>query len=220
MKYALIVLLFFASSAFSAEVITLKYRQAEEVIPLLKPFISKGGAISGSGNQLFVRSSNMGEIRKIVKSLDREKRNLDITVIQGEKPSDSSSETYGTASTGANSSYVRVIEDSPAFVKTGQLVQDNTVYASPYGTGVTPQYREVTSGFYVKAHVDGNRVTVEASPVMDSPLPEGEALQRLSTKVSGKIGEWIALGGSGRNLDPGSIHTDSSQEIWIKVDSP
>ena len=220
MRYALILLLCFASSAFAAEVITLKYKQAEEVIPLIKPFLSKGGAISGTGNQLILRTGNMREIRKIIAKLDRAPRNLDITVYQGENPGDGSSETYSTESNGENASHVRVMEGRPAFVRTGQGVQDNAVFVGPYGSGVSTQYREVTNGFYVAAHLQGDLVTLEISPVMDRPSPQGVDLQRLSTTVSGKIGEWIALGGSEKNLDSGSIHTGSGKKIWIRVELP
>ena len=66
------------------EVITLKYRTAEQVIPLLQPFIDRDGSLSGMQNQLIVRTSpaNLAEIRKILDQVDARPRQLLITVRQ------------------------------------------------------------------------------------------------------------------------------------------
>jgi Bacterial type II/III secretion system short domain/Bacterial type II and III secretion system protein len=66
------------------EVITLKYRTAEQVIPLVQPFVDRDGSISGMQNQLIVRTSpaNLAEIRKILDQVDARPRQLLITVRQ------------------------------------------------------------------------------------------------------------------------------------------
>lgn len=66
------------------EVITLKYRTADQVLPLLQPFVDRDGSISGMQNQLILRTSpaNLAEIRKILDQVDARPRQLLITVRQ------------------------------------------------------------------------------------------------------------------------------------------
>ena len=54
------------------EVIPLKYRTAEQIIPTLKPMLDKNGSMSGMQNQLIVRTTpaNLAELKKILASLD------------------------------------------------------------------------------------------------------------------------------------------------------
>ena len=219
MKGLFILLLFLPPLAMaqSIEVIALKYRQAEDVIPVIQPLLAKGEAVSGTGNQLILRVRNPREFRKVIGRIDTAQRTLRITVYQGDDPADASSETYSTESP---ASYVQVLEGSPAFIRTGKEIQENSVFFSPYGSGVSAQYREVTRGFYALAHLNGNRAVVDVSPVLDKPADGGIDLGRLSTKVSGKLGKWMELGGIEQNLDPGSIHTEEARKIWIRVDLP
>lgn len=66
------------------EVITLRYRTADQIIPLLEPFIDRGGSLSGMQNQLIVRTSpaNLAELRKIIDQVDARPRQLLVTVRQ------------------------------------------------------------------------------------------------------------------------------------------
>jgi len=66
------------------EVIDLKYRNAQEVLPILQPFVSREGSISALNNQLIVRTSpqNLAELRKILDTIDKRPRRLMITVSQ------------------------------------------------------------------------------------------------------------------------------------------
>src|SRR5262245_32189996 len=66
------------------EVIPLKYRAAEQVIPVLKPLLDPRGSISGMQNQLIIRTTpaNLAELRKALASIDAMPRRLIITVRQ------------------------------------------------------------------------------------------------------------------------------------------
>ena len=50
------------------EVIQLKYRNADQVIPMLKPLLAPGGTISGMQNRVIVRTTpaNLAELRKVL----------------------------------------------------------------------------------------------------------------------------------------------------------
>src|SRR6185436_8700311 len=64
------------------EVIPLRHRTAEQVIPVLQPLLAPGGALSGQYNQLIVRTSpeNLTQIRQVLDSIDQPARRLTILV--------------------------------------------------------------------------------------------------------------------------------------------
>jgi type II secretory pathway component GspD/PulD (secretin) len=66
------------------EIITLKSRPVDEVIPLIEPFVGPDGALSGMNNKLIVRTSpeRLREIRKILEQIDKPPRRLRIYVTQ------------------------------------------------------------------------------------------------------------------------------------------
>lgn len=66
------------------EVIPLRYRTAQEVIPVIQPMLGREGSISGFQGQLVVRTTpaNLEEIKRILASLDNAPRQLLITVRQ------------------------------------------------------------------------------------------------------------------------------------------
>lgn len=85
--FALISLLLIAEAHAGTtvvEVIALRHRTAEEVIPLLEPFIGPEGAISGMSGQLVIRATpeNLAEIKEILGKIDNAPRRLLITVRQ------------------------------------------------------------------------------------------------------------------------------------------
>ena len=65
-------------------IIALKHRPAEEIIPIIRPLLNPGDAISGTHFQLFVRTSNaqFHAIEHLLSSIDTPQRNLYITVKQ------------------------------------------------------------------------------------------------------------------------------------------
>jgi type II secretory pathway component GspD/PulD (secretin) len=50
------------------EVITLNYRNAEEVIPILKPLLAPEGTVTGLNNRLVVRTTpgNLAELKQVL----------------------------------------------------------------------------------------------------------------------------------------------------------
>ena len=100
---------------------------------------------------------------------------------------------------------VQVMEGGRAFIQMGQSVPVPLRQAvlGPNGVVVTEStvYRDLGQGFYAEPHLAGDRVTLEISPQNDTPGSYGPGsanIQRLSTTVSGRLGEWIALGGMGQ----------------------
>ncbi len=125
--------------------------------------------------------------------------------------------------------YVRATEGVPAFIQSGLSVPVISTGVDPWGRyRVEQRYRNVTSGFYVTPWVNGDQVTLEISPFAARPTgtPQTFAVQNLSTRVSGRLGEWISIGGTavrrdGARSDVASYGTGtvSGQEpVQIKVE--
>lgn len=64
------------------EIIPLKHRLLNDVLPVVKPLVEPGGTVTGSNNQLIVKSSpaNIAEIKQVLEQIDNAPRQLMITV--------------------------------------------------------------------------------------------------------------------------------------------
>jgi len=66
------------------EVITLKYRTVDQVIPVLQPLVAPAGTITGLNNQLVLRTTpaNLAQIKQVLTTLDAMPRQLVVSVRQ------------------------------------------------------------------------------------------------------------------------------------------
>lgn len=281
--FLLYTLLFVSLSAFASEleVIELKHRSADEVLPIIRPLLDKGDVASGMDYQLILRTSprNLAQIKKLLESLDTSPRNLKITVMQNVDSETVARLTELSGSVGVGrdarvtvpgsgntsglnveagqgqdrlrahvistrsleddrkTQQLQVLEGNRALVHSGQSVPvpQRQVIQHPWGTQVidSTQYQEVSSGFYVLPRVNGDRVTMEITAQNDSLAPNQPAgnfpntrIQQTSTTVSGRLGEWLVVGGVGqqRNIDDSTISTRSlsdtreQRNVLIKVE--
>ena len=74
-----------ALADYPLEIIELKGRPVDEVIPLVRPFVGPDGVVTGMNNQLIIRTSpdRLQEIHKILDRFDRPPRQLVILVHHG-----------------------------------------------------------------------------------------------------------------------------------------
>jgi hypothetical protein len=79
-----IVLAGAALAQTTVEVIPLKYRQADQVIPVLQPLLGRDASISNFQNQLVIRATpaELAQVKNVLASLDTPPRRLLITVRQ------------------------------------------------------------------------------------------------------------------------------------------
>lgn len=137
------------------------------------------------------------------------------TIIQG-KDSDGNVIRYRTLETRSrledkNTFRIQTLEGSPAYINTGQSVPIPTQTTVVTGGGVVVndgvQYREVTSGFYVLPRLSGDNVTLMVSPQLSRVSPNQAAVfdvQNVETTVSGRLGEWIPIGGATQHFNDNS----------------
>ena len=269
-----------ASQTTVVEVIPLRYRTAQEMIPIIQPMLAREGSVSGFQGQLILRTTpaNLEEIRRILASVDTAPRQLLITVRQDTDISSARSvvEVSGSAGGGRgrvtvpgtrdprggnavvrdgdnrarvhviegrsnesdqNTQSVRVTEGREAFVRVGQSVpvRGREVRRTVVGGRVveqvvdSTQYRDVATGFYVLPRVSGDRVTLDISPqreTLSRQVPGGVSVQSVVTTVSGRLGEWIEIGGIGQDasgqqavlLGRAATSTRDSRRVQVKVD--
>lgn len=235
-----------AAASMSMEVIPLRHRSAEELIPVLRPFLIEQGALTGTGYQLIVRTTpdNLNQLRDILKRLDTAPRRLMITVKQSADGSEENSEAQisgqtqigsgvsisspdhsrggasieyrdnntrlrtrvlntSSRSADADTQQIQVLEGHEALIQIGQSVPmlERSVTTSSGTPAVQDQltYKDVMRGFYVLPRINSDQVTLDISPYRDMPSQtQGGAIdvQRMHTTVSGRLGEWLEIGGS------------------------
>jgi type II secretory pathway component GspD/PulD (secretin) len=91
-------------------IIELHHRRADDVIPIVQPFLEAGGVLTGADDKLFVRSSpaNLAQIREAVAAIDRPQRQLLITVGQGNAAARDGTSLRGSATIGSGDVQVGV----------------------------------------------------------------------------------------------------------------
>lgn len=263
------------------EVIQLRYRTSQELIPILQPMLAPGGGISGLPGQLVVRTTpaNLEEIRRILASVDTAPRQFLITVrqdadISSERAAASVSGSVGgngarvvvpstnrdprggnvvlhdgdnvarvhviegrSNENSSNTQSVRTLEGREAYVSVGQSipVRGRQIQRTMVNGRVveqvvdSTQYRDLSTGFYVLPRVSGDRVILDISPqreALSRQVPGGVSVQGMVTTVSGRIGEWIDIGGVSQNsagqqtilfgTSAGSVR--DSRRVQVKVD--
>jgi hypothetical protein len=229
MKRLFIALYFLSSLAWGQglDVISLRHRSAEQLLPQLAPFVERGGALTGMNDKLFIRASkrNQDEIRQIVAALDTPQRRLMISVRQegAGSGSDRGAGVDGRVEVGAGgtaisgrghlyqsdsrsrrdiSQQVQTLDGGRAAIMVGQsyFLPMRQLVIGPAGAilSETLVQRDLGTGFVAVPRLAGDRVTLEISPRDDVPgtLQGSVDSTRLVTTLSGRLGEWIELGGS------------------------
>ena len=210
------------------EIIPLKHRTVDQVLPVLRPLLEPGATLSGSRGQLLLRASaaNVAEIRRALDAIDRPSRRLQISVRLDEareserrdiRASGTISNRGASASVSAEEARraaaervdqrLQVLEGSHAFIFTGQ--------SAPRRDFI----QETASGFEVTPRLTGDRVLLEIAQQRETPGPRGSVQgQRLTTSVSGRLGEWIEIGGAASSAISDGTREAAARRIWVKVD--
>ena len=273
------MLLFSAPVWAELEIIALKHRSAEEVLPVIRPLLDQGDAASGMNYELILRTSprNLEQIRRLLESIDVAPRRLKITVLQNVDSETVARLTEVSGNVGLsrevqiavpgsgdsrglnvelgqgqdrlkaraistrslederNTQQLQVLEGNRALVRSGQSVPvpQRQVIQNQWGTRVidSTQYQEAGSGFYVLPRISGDRVTLEISAQNDALVPgSGDqptvSVQQASSTVSGRLGEWLEVGGLGqqKNHDDstlstrGTSRTREQRNVLIRVE--
>ena len=246
------------SRAFAqdAQVLVLRYRRAEEVIPILRPYLDPAGKLTGQGDQLYLRTSlqNLAQIRQLLATLDRPPRWLTLLVRQDRpqvaadagSPNRSAVVESGAAAAPARADGTRVTRTQPSEQRIRVLEGARTPIQ--FEAAVPMTFRHFAIGtdsvqevrgtvtydalvrFVVRPQLAGTAVMLEIEPQEASVLTQAGDPGRLATTAHGRLGDWIAVGGTDvRDEDDRSEQrtgalrartrpATSQRGVWLKVE--
>lgn len=214
------------------EVIPLRHQTAERVIPVLRPLLEPGGALSGQYNQLIVRTSpaNLAQIRAALEAIDRPAKRLVISVRFDRADESAVGEIGADAriSNRGSSAELRVRDSGRSAGEQVdqrlQVLEGGQAYIS---AGESRAYADAATGFTVVPRLAGSSVTLEILAQQES-FARGGAIQgqRAVSTVSGRLGEWLELAGtagSAARQDSGIVssreaRSAGNRRIWVKVE--
>jgi hypothetical protein len=211
------------------EIISLRHRTADQVLPALRPLVEPGATLTGHGTQLIVRTSpaNLAALRRALEAIDRPLRRLQISVrfddtrdaagqaaevgIRGSRIGVHAQERQAGAAERIDQR-IQVLEGGRAFIATGQ--------STPILHGSAIQ--ETRTGFEAVPRLAADTVLVDIIQRRETP---GET-QGLATSVSARLGEWFEVGGAierayrdeGGILSGRGTRTNRARSVWLKVE--
>jgi len=234
------------------EIITLRHRSAAQIVPALRPLVEQGGALSTLDDKILIRVSpaNLAELQAAIAALDTPLRRLVVSVRQDRnsegqgagvglsgrlEPGRSAIRTEGGAGQFRQaegvSQQVQVVEGGRALIRVGHALPVPMREWRPSGSGWqavdSVRYTDVGSGFLASPQLVGERVSIEIAPGMERVGADGVIeTRRLSTTISGRLGEWIPLGGSQTDTSRSTQGTtgigrdsrSSQADVWLRVD--
>lgn len=221
-----------AAAQQALEVIPLRHRTVEQVLPVLRPLLEPGGALTGQRGQLIVRTSpeNLAELRRALAAIDQPARRLLISVRLDEVSQSTTRGVQGDARVGNRGARidiraqddsssraervdqrVQVLEGGRALIMAGRTVP------LPGGTW------ETATGFEAIPRLAGDTVFVDIAPQRESL----ERQERIATTLSARLGEWFEVGGALHASDRderGAISRSrtgayETRRVWLKVEA-
>ena len=233
----LILLAVLGAAAFQAvgqqalEIIPLRHRTVEQVLPVLRPLLEPGATLTGQRGQLIVRTSpaDLADLRQALAAIDRPLRRLQILVRFDDVSQSSFQAVEGggrVSNRGASidiraqdsrgnqservDQRIQVLEGGRAFIMAGQ--------ATPVPGGIW----ETGTGFEAVPRLSGDTVLIDIAPQKESL----DRQQRMASTVSARLGEWFEVGGAvssaardDRGIASGSRSRSSeTRRVWLKVE--
>ena len=218
------------------EIIPLRHRTADQVLPVLQPLLEPGATLSGMRGQLFLRASpaNADDIKRALAAIDRPAKRLQISVRLDDAAERERREVQASGSVGSGGvrfsgsaqdarstaaervdQRLQVLEGSRAYINTGQ----SRLMRLPDGTVV----QELAAGFEVVPRVSGDRVHLDIAQQRETVAQS----QRLGTSTTARFGEWVEIGGVAQaaSADQGGIgsmragRSSEQRRVWVKVDA-
>jgi hypothetical protein len=219
------------------EIITLRHRTVEQVLPALQPLVEPGGTLSGSRSQLFLRAgpANAADIKRALEAIDRPLKRLQISVrfdesLERERRSVEATGTIGSGGARVGVSAqdlqrsagervdqrLQVLEGSRAVIFTGQ--------SRPQRDFI----QDFATGFEVTPRISADRVLLDVAQQRETSgaQPGSVQGQRIATTVTTRLGEWVKIAGTAsaaardeRGIASASrMRTAESRRVWVKVE--
>ena len=204
------------------EIITLRHRTAEQVLPALRPLLEPGATLTGQSNQLIVRTSpaNLDDLRLALEALDRPARRLLISVRFDDSRAAAAGRVEASGSVSNRGSRlevraqesqsrgdervdqrVQVLDGSRAVIYSAQSRPARQLIQTPGGVvsqQVTVIHDQAT-GFEVVPRLSGQEAMLEIPGI---------------TTVRAGLGQWIQLSAA----SVAAAHRSELQGVWLRVE--
>ena len=185
------------------EIIGLRHRTAEQVLPALQGLLEPGGTLTGQGNQLILRASpdNVADLKRALDAIDRPLRRLQISVRFDEVLSaagqdleargrisnrsarvDVRAQDYRSNAAERVDHRIQVLEGGHAFITTA------------------------SAGFDALPRLAGDTVVLEIAPYRETRNQQ----QYVATTVSARLGEWFEVAGA--------VGSGAGSRVWLNVE--
>ena len=215
---------FAQQETLSAYTITLNYRQADDIVPLLTPFLHPQGKMLGDGYKILLQTSakNYRDLLQFVAELDVSMRTLRISVtvdsdlaMRENQPGEVTNEADDSAvlnkpnvkqydlekrDKAPLTQQLQVVEGKWATINTGESVPVGERTRNPDGTITeTVKYQAVQTGFRVLPRLQNDMVTLFIQPQLNKQNAQGGGridTGGAETTLSGKLNQWILIGGA------------------------
>lgn len=228
--------------AQNLEIIELRHRPADQVLPSLQAIVGDRGAATGTGFKLFVRADGqtLAQVRRMVAELDVAARRLLISVRQvdagmssqvriqsGAQVSNRGASVVvaGSArserSDSAVEQRIQTLDGARALIRVGEarLLPSVIVDGGSGNVGVVATPVETGTSVYVVPRLNGDQVLLDIEPQRSTFGPQGEIRQQsLTTQVSGRLGEWIDLGASDTQATGTGADLQARLHVQVKVE--
>jgi hypothetical protein len=191
--------------------------------------------LDGSGKQLLISVKNSIGSTTTSREISINNGNINdsgLQIIHGNPNSETRvTRTYqqrGGSSNDNNTQGIRATEGYPAYISTGAAMAYNQPALTMSGQVIqTQQWQQAQTGFYATAWVNGETVSISIEQQKQG-FNSNTSInsQVLETRVSGKLGEWIALGAINQqqNMHNQAINSRSrsgemqNNTIYLKVE--
>jgi len=209
------------------EIIPLRHRTAEQVLPALQPLLEPGATLSGSRGQLFLRASpaNAADIKRALEAIDRPAKRLQISVRFENAAERERRAIEASGTIGSGGARVDISAQDARRVAEGRVDQRVQVLEGGRAMIFTSQSqpdRELATGFEVVPRLAGGSVILEILQRRDTP----QAQQLAATTVSARLGEWVEIGGTASTaardergiLSASRARAAELRRVWVKVE--
>ncbi|HEX5514738.1 MAG TPA: secretin N-terminal domain-containing protein [Gammaproteobacteria bacterium] len=236
-----------AATAATIDVIQLRHRSADELLPLLTPHLSSAASITGAADRVIVRAepTEITQLRRLVAELDQPRRNISLRVRRGSGAS-GTADGYSVGGNSRSGGRVRVYSSESVHAETGEQqirglegrplqittrsllpITEHIVWLGRHSAGAVEQTRllELDGGLYALAHLHDDAVEVDIL-VQDRSQRDPLASRQVVSTVSGRVGEWIPFAttdANSRTSERGLIYRSEDARrqagtLWLRVD--
>jgi len=192
------------------EIIPLRHRTVEQVLPALQPLVEPGGTLSGARGQLFLRASpaNVAEIKRALEAIDRPARRLEVSVRFDDALARERRGIDAAGSVGRDGARIGITAEDARRAATERVDQRLQVLEGSHAFILAGP--DLGTGFEVVPRIAGAEVVLEI--LHQRPTQAG------STAVRAALGEWVEVAGTARERSTTSTHSAQSRRVWVKVE--